>query len=752
MQIKSIKLKIVLMSAICLLATTIVLLWLQISFQSRTQTFVTGRVNQLIQEQTKISLQALASSEAGFIQSKLETNIVTARTIASAFKTIRTDKYGLDLRDLFSNILLQVLKDNEEFLGAYSAWEPNALDGRDSLFAGEAQKGHDATGRFVPYWNRDKNGKIAQQVLVGYDDTSKHENGVRKGGWFLNPKERGVENILDPFPYIVQGKKDWLTTMSAPIKQNGKFLGIAGTDLRLNFVQHLCEELAKDLYDGKATVKVISYLGIVVANSANPDTVGQPLSETNYEGWEKVVETTKAGDSFVDLGQGNGLVKAQAPVTLGRTGTPWSVLIEVPRDVVFAEAFALNEAMEKNAAKNVYIGIGAGTTVALIACIVLWLLTGGIVRPIRKAVTFAEAVAEGNLDEHLDVNQADEIGVLAKALEVMVVKLKEMIGQAEEKSKQAAVEAERANVAMKEAHEAKQKAEMAEKEGKLQAAMELEKIVEVVSSASSQLSTQVEVSRQGSDQQTHQVSEVATAMEEMNATVLEVAQNASQASEAAENARVKADQGSNLVGQVLEQLSFVQESSRQTMDDMAVLGEKADDIGKIMDVISDIADQTNLLALNAAIEAARAGDAGRGFAVVADEVRKLAEKTMGATTEVGQAIRGIQEGTRKNIEHVDKANSAIESVANLANQSSGSLNEIVKLSASNSSQISSIATAAEQQSATSEEINRNVGDINRISSETAEAMAQSADAVNKLANQVHILQELITRMKEEGRS
>ncbi len=741
------------MSGVCLLATTVVLLLIQISSQNRTQEFVSERVNSLIREQTKTGLLALAGGEARFIQSKLETNIVTARTLADVFKTIHGQKDLVDsvnVRSLFSDILLEVLKDNEEFLGTYSAWEPDALDGKDSLYAGDVESGHDSTGRFVPYWNRDENGKIARQALVGYEDSSLHPNGVRKGGWYLNPRERHLENILDPFPYIVQGQQEWLTTMSAPVLVDGKFLGIAGTDLRLNFVQKLCENLAKDLYGGNAKVEVISNLGIIVANSKNPETVGQPLRQTGEKGWQKIVDAGKAGESFVDLGEADGIVRVQAPVSLARTGTPWSVLIAVPREVVFAEAIQLNAAMQDNASRNVTIGIGAAAAVALAACVVLWFLTTGIVRPIRKSVSFAEHVANGDFDHQLDVDQADEIGVLAKALQAMVGKLKEMIGQAEEKSQQAKAEAERANVAVAEANESKKKAEMAEREGKLQAAMELEKIVEVISSASGQLSGQIELSRRGSEEQTHQVAEVATAMEEMNATVLEVARSATQASDTAENAKMKAQEGASLVSNVVEKIAFVQNSSLETKTDMAMLGQKANDIGKVMDVISDIADQTNLLALNAAIEAARAGDAGRGFAVVADEVRKLAEKTMGATTEVGQAIKGIQEGTQKNIMNVEKAAEAIEMVTELANKSGKSLDEIVSFSASNSAQISSIATASEEQSATSEEINRNVGDINRISSETSDAMQQSANAVVELADQVQILQSLIERMKDEG--
>jgi len=180
---------------------------------------------------------------------------------------------------------------------------------------------------------------------------------------------------------------------------------------------------------------------------------------------------------------------------------------------------------------------------------------------------------------------------------------------------------------------------------------------------------------------------------------------------------------------------------------MATLGKQAEGIGQIMAVISDIADQTNLLALNAAIEAARAGEAGRGFAVVADEVRKLAEKTMTATKEVGDAITGIQTGTRKNMDNVDRSVAAIGEATALANQSGGSLNAIVTLVEQTSDQVRSIAAASEQQSAASDEINRSIEEVSVISNETADAMAQGAQAVAELAKQSQELKALIAEMR-----
>ena len=200
-----------------------------------------------------------------------------------------------------------------------------------------------------------------------------------------------------------------------------------------------------------------------------------------------------------------------------------------------------------------------------------------------------------------------------------------------------------------EANKLKDKADQAVKDGITQAAIRLEAVVEVVDSASGQLSAQIAGASRGSEEQARRIAETATAMEEMNATVLEVARNASQAAQTAEQARGQALEGSVEVGRVVTGIGNVQTQALGMKQDMARLGQQAEGIGRILNVISDIADQTNLLALNAAIEAARAGDAGRGFAVVADEVRKLAEKTMAATKEVGAAIAGIQEGTKKNL-------------------------------------------------------------------------------------------------------
>lgn len=300
-----------------------------------------------------------------------------------------------------------------------------------------------------------------------------------------------------------------------------------------------------------------------------------------------------------------------------------------------------------------------------------------------------------------------------------------------------------------EANRLKRQAEQALKNGMFQAATSIEDVVERMTSASEQLAAQVEQASRGAEEQKSRAAETATAMEEMNATVLEVAKNASHAAEGSDKARAKAEDGADIVKESVQSINQVEQQAHRLKDDLARLGQQAEQIGKIMTVIDDIADQTNLLALNAAIEAARAGDAGRGFAVVADEVRKLAEKTMHATKEVGDAITAIQESTKINIEGMEQAVTSVGQATSQASKSGDALQLIVSLAEQSADQVRSIATAAEEQSSASEEISRSVEDITRISFETSEVMEQSAQAISDLARQAVELQSLVQKLKQD---
>ena len=383
----------------------------------------------------------------------------------------------------------------------------------------------------------------------------------------------------------------------------------------------------------------------------------------------------------------------------------------------------------------------------LIAVILTLLLVRNTIRQLGKDPGELNGIAHRVVEGDYNIDDGGKkIGVYGAIVE-MVNALKQHIENARRESENAKEQSRKAQEAMAQAEAASQEAQ-AKTEAMLVAADKLEQVGSVVSSASTELSAQIEQSDRGAAESAQRLSEAATAMNEMNATVQEVAKNAGSASAASADTKQKAEAGAQVVEKAVRSIGQVHQMSLELKSDMVQLNEHAQDITRIMGVISDIADQTNLLALNAAIEAARAGEAGRGFAVVADEVRKLAEKTMASTNDVGNAIKAIQESTAKSMEGVDNAVERIGEATELAGQSGAALEEIVATVEATADQVNAIATASEEQSAASEEINQSIVQVNDMSRQTAEAMAEAAKAVSDLAAQAQGLTNLIQELKE----
>ena len=409
------------------------------------------------------------------------------------------------------------------------------------------------------------------------------------------------------------------------------------------------------------------------------------------------------------------------------------------------KASALSFSSSVTSSRNLTLGlVGLAFVVALGLGI---LIARTVTAPTVRLAQFADKVAEGDLKATIVMARTDEIGSLATNLQRMIENINAMIRTAEEKTAEAEHQSEVAREAVLKAEEALRTAELAKQEGMYAAASQLEEVINVISLASEKLVAQIAQSERGSGEQELRVGEAATAMEEMTSTVMEVARSAGVASTSSSQTKEKAEEGAVVVRQAVASIQSVQTASLAMKEDVAVLANQAEAITGIMNVISDIADQTNLLALNAAIEAARAGDAGRGFAVVADEVRKLAEKTMVSTANVGESISGIQKSVNASIGQVEKAVTLIEDATLQVNKSGDMLTEIVGLADGTASQIQAIAAASEQQSATCEEINRSVADVNAIAGQTAAAMRDANLAVSDLADQARNLNALVADMK-----
>ena len=274
-------------------------------------------------------------------------------------------------------------------------------------------------------------------------------------------------------------------------------------------------------------------------------------------------------------------------------------------------------------------------------------------------------------------------------------------------------------------------------------AEEVTSVSNVLNKSATELTQQMGELTVNVDNTADRTRQVATAMEEMNSTVSEVARTASRTDKAAGDATRVAIEGGTEVKNAVTETRLVAVSANSLAETLNQLALRSQNIGRIMSVISDIADQTNLLALNAAIEAARAGEAGRGFAVVADEVRKLAEKTMTATTEVDQAIREIQGATQDAVKEMTETKSRVEFTAEKAENSGNVLAQIVAQSQAIADMVRSIATAAEEQSCTSEEINVNVTEINHLSQDIHESIQLANRRITELAAMANQLGELV---------
>ena len=277
--------------------------------------------------------------------------------------------------------------------------------------------------------------------------------------------------------------------------------------------------------------------------------------------------------------------------------------------------------------------------------------------------------------------------------------------------------------------------------------VETTEVSEHVSSAAQRLYERLTEASRGAEEQRTRTAEVATAVEQMNATILEVARNAADASGIAGSAQETARNGAAQVREVITVMDEVNDKAGALQTEMDKLGVQAEGIGRIMAVINDIADQTNLLALNAAIEAARAGDAGRGFAVVADEVRKLAEKTMQATNEVRSFIKAIQDSAQNNMKATGETAAVIGKATTMTHATGEALSQILHFVESTDDQVRSIATAAEEQSAASEEINHATGAISRITDETAQVVAGASEAITDLSRLAAELRQSMAKMQ-----
>ena len=344
---------------------------------------------------------------------------------------------------------------------------------------------------------------------------------------------------------------------------------------------------------------------------------------------------------------------------------------------------------------------GLGVVLAIAAG---WLITRGIVGPLRRFMDGFDAVAHGDMTRQLDIRSSDEIGELAVGFNGLVSKLRETLSAVVQNTQD-------------------------------------------VASASSEIAASSEELAQGAREQTDQIGQIGSAVEQMSQSIVEVARKSNEVSNNANEAGRVAAEGGETVNQTIDGMQTIEQAVTASAASIEELGKRSEQIGEVIEVINDIADQTNLLALNAAIEAARAGEHGRGFAVVADEVRKLADRTTKATEEIAGSITAIQADTGEAVSRMQAGTEHVRGGVALAQTSGESLRQIVSSTQGVAEMIQSIAAAAEQQSAASEEMSHSIETIGAISQQSGEATQQAASAAHDLSTKAEQLRELVGAFK-----
>ncbi|MDL2280160.1 methyl-accepting chemotaxis protein, partial [Desulfovibrio sp. OttesenSCG-928-G11] len=552
--------------------------------------------------------EELANAEARSIAFEQSTRIFTKLTQAEAvvsalvFTMKEMRDSGQSSREDMTLAIKGAAVSNRDFFGIWALWEKNAFDGKDADYVDHESLGNEE-GRANAYW------LWKEGDAIGYDPSDNYDHEP----YYVRPREVGGLTIIPPYRDMDTEEKTLMSTIVAPIIDNGVFLGAIGIDIGMDFIQGLLKSV-RPYESGYAML--ISDTGAIVADPSK-DEAQEELPQVSAE----VLAGIKTGKAFFLDGE-SAFDKSRVrcfytPVNLQSFAAPWYFMVALPADKVMAES-------RRNLA--VQLGISAVAMALLIGLV--FFTTNWVARPLQRIVAYAKDVAAGKLDGRLNAKGfAYELHELSDALRAMLDSLMQTMHKVEESSQTSAREAQRAHQAMAEAEEARKKTEAGHA-----AMVEVAGRVDAVSRKVLQTSEELTGTIDSAGSQTHEqnslMEETVISIGGMANAVGRISSNAGDAAEFAERSRLRAGEGAAIVNKTLDAIAGIRSETEALGVQIEDLSKSTEAIGAILGLINDIADQTNLLALNAAIEAARAGDAGRGFAVVADEVRKLAEKTV----------------------------------------------------------------------------------------------------------------------------
>ena len=707
----SIQWKISLLAGASLLISTVALTGIAVYAAHHTNQMVVSESSSELRRNAEQILAQQAETESSRVVNYLNDAVIRGQMVVQALqfqKSFAEDNLLSSevLRGAINQTMRSTVEHAEHILAGYAVYLPDALDAEDTNYVGSTNLGANDSGRVALYWSRNAKGELALETIPEKElkDTSLDANGIAQTEWLQCSQRNKQSCLLDPYVDETTTPPELMTSVTFPLLEGDKLLGIAGLDIELGHLQDLVKTMDQRMFEGAGDVLLVSQHGIIAGSTNSKLKLGaglQQLDPALFTSLQSLLKNDKRQTSW-----DSGSLQVFMPIHMVGSQTTWALLITMPATTVLQHATLLADKLSGKLDGTTLQLVGSALFIGLICLVTFWFAARQISTPLRHVADRLRDIAqgEGDLTQRIALHRDDELGALANWFNAFLDKIHGTVRDivsAVDQSRQYTVEASR------------------------------------LSSSS----------RAALQSQFNEIDLVASACEEMHQTSNEVAQSANRVVVAADSAECSAQQGKAVVEETSLAMEELMQQISSAKPRVEELSRNSDNISQILEVITGIAEQTNLLALNAAIEAARAGEQGRGFAVVADEVRNLARRTQDSVVEIRQVITNLQSGTGQVVQAILSSHQQANVTQQRSQQAVVMIEEITRAIATIQEMSNQIEIAIKEQGKVSGEISENINSIRKASEMVTRSAESSSSMLDDLEQLAHHQQLLVSQFK-----